>query len=117
MAATAISDVIVPEVFAEYMIRETKEKARIFQGGLLQENGVISSFLAGGGQTVNLPMWTDLSGDENISSDDSTSDATPLNVGATADIAIRHNRNQGWTAADLVSAFAGDDPLSMVSSG
>ena len=114
MAATAIADIIVPEVFAQYMVRTTAEKARIFQSGLAVTNGIITNFLNGGGQTVNLPMWTDLSGDENISSDDSTVSATPLNVGAVSDIAIRHNRNQAWTAADLVAAFAGDDPLKMV---
>lgn len=115
MTETVISDIIVPEVFAKYMMRETAEKARIFQSGILQNNGVIANFLAGGGQTVQLPHWTDLSGTENISSDDPASLATPLNVDATKDIAIRHNRNQGWGSADLVEAFAGDDPLAMVS--
>jgi hypothetical protein len=113
---TTLADVIVPEVFAKYMIRETAEKARIFQAGLMQPNGIISGFLSGGGQTVNLPMWTDLSGDENISTDNYASDATPLAVGTHQDIAIRNSRNQGWTAADLVQALAGDDPLAMVSS-
>ncbi len=114
MPATAIADIVVPEVFAQYMIRETAEKARIFQSGLAVTNGIITNFLQGGGTTVNLPQWTDLSGAPNISSDDSTSSATPLNVAALSDVAIRHNRNQGWTAADLVAAFAGDDPLKMV---
>ncbi len=113
---TRISDVVVPEVFAKYMMRETMEKARIFQAGLLRNDGVIASFLNGGGQTVHLPGWRDLSGDENISNDDPANRADPLAVSAVDDIAIRQNRNQGWAAADLVSAFAGDDPLAMVSS-
>jgi hypothetical protein len=112
---TTLANVIVPEVFAKYMIRETAEKARIFQAGLMESNPIIASFLAGGGQTVNLPAWTDLSGDENISSDVYATSASPLAVAATKDIAIRHNRNQGWTAADLVSALAGDDPMKMIS--
>ncbi len=113
---TTLADVIVPEVFAKYMIRETAEKARIFQAGLMESNAIIANFLAGGGQTVNLPAWTDLSGDENISTDVYADEATPLAVGATKDVAIRHSRNQGWTSADLVQALAGDDPLAMVSS-
>jgi hypothetical protein len=114
MASTRLSDVIVPNVFAKYMIRETAEKARIFQSGLMQSNGVIASFLAGGGTTINLPHWNDLSGTENISSDNETTNATPLKVTAANDVAIRHNRNQGWSSADLVAALAGDDPLAMV---
>ena len=115
MANTRISDVIVPEVFAKYMVRETAEKARIFQAGLMQSNGVIASFLAGGGRTVNLPAWKDLGGyDENISNDDETDKATPQKVTANKDVAIRHNRNQGWSASDLTGVLAGDDPLKMV---
>lgn len=114
MASTRLSDIVVPEVFAKYMIRETAEKARIFQSGIAGSNGVIANFLAGGGQTVNLPMWNDLSGDENISNDDETDLASPLKVTAASDVAVRHNRNQGWSSADLVAALAGDDPLKMV---
>ncbi len=116
MAVTALTDVIVPEVFAKYMIRETAEKARIFQAGVMQSNGVIASFLAGGGQTVNIPYWNDLSGDPNISTDDPTDVAATAKVTAGKDVAIRHNRNKGWSSADLVQALAGDDPLAMVSS-
>jgi hypothetical protein len=115
MPNTRISDVIVPEVFQKYMIRETMEKARIFQAGIMGSNPVITGFLAGGGRTVNLPYWTDLSGVENISSDDETVNASPLKLTTTKDVAIRQNRNQGWSASDLAEALAGDDPLKVVS--
>jgi hypothetical protein len=111
---TSLTDVIVPEVFQKYVTRMTAEKARIFQAGLAKADGALSSFLAGGGQTVNLPMWTDLSGDPNISSDDNSVVATPAKLGATSDVAVRHNRNKGWTSADLTSQLAGDDPMNMV---
>lgn len=114
MANTRISDIVVPEVFAKYMIRETAEKARIFQSGIAGANGALASFLAGGGQTINLPHWNDLSGTENISSDDETVNAAPLKVTAASDVAIRHNRNQGWSSSDLTAALAGEDPLKMV---
>jgi hypothetical protein len=115
MTNTRISDVIVPEVFQKYMIRETAEKARIFQAGIMNANPVITGFLAGGGRTVNLPYWTDLSGTENISGDDETSVATSIKLATTKDLAIRQNRNQGWSSSDLTEALAGDDPLKVVS--
>jgi hypothetical protein len=119
MTNTRLSDVIVPEVFQKYMIRETAEKARVFQAGIMQNNAVVAAFLAGGGRTVNLPHWSDLytgSTTDNISSDDETVVATTTKMTATKDLAIRHNRNQGWSSSDLTAALAGDDPLKMVSS-
>lgn len=120
MANTNISDIIVPEVFQQYMIRETAERARIFQSGLLVSDGSLSSFLAGGGYSVKLPRWDDLwntatsAPSDNASSDDEASDATPLAITANNDLAIRQNRNQGWSSSDLTAALAGDDPLAMV---
>lgn len=116
---TQISDIVVPEVFAKYMIRETAERARIFQSGLLVSDGSLAAFLAGGGNSIKLPHWDDLwiggtsTGDDNLSSDQANA-ATPTGVTAVSDMAVRHNRNQAWTAYDLTAAFAGDDPLSMV---
>lgn len=120
MATTQITDIIVPEVFAAYVIRETAERSRLFQSGLLVADGSLSAFLAGGGTQMSMPNWTDLwatgqgDDDNNVSSDDDSSSATPATLSATADIAVRHNRNKGWTSADLTAALAGDDPLRMV---
>jgi len=110
MTVTRISDVIVPAVFTDYVLRMTAEKARIFQAGVLGSDPRIASFLAGGGQTVNMPMWNDLSGASNVSSDDPAVLAVPAKTTALADIAVRLSRNKGWSSADLVADLAGDDP-------
>ena len=109
MAVTRISDVIVPAVFADYVIRETAENARIFQAGILGSDPRLNDFLAGGGQTINLPMWNDLSGPSNVSSDDPSSSASPAKINALADIAVRLSRNKGWSSSDLTADLAGDD--------
>lgn len=114
MAVTRISDVIVPAVFADYVIRETAEKARIFQSGVLGSDPRINDFLGGGGQTINLPMWNDLSGSSNVSSDDPGTSATAAKINALADIAVRLSRNKGWSSADLTADLAGDDPMRVV---
>ena len=114
MAVTRISDVIVPAVFSDYVLRMTAEKARIFQAGILSSDPRIGSFLSGGGQTLNMPMWNDLSGVSNVSNDDPASIATPAKMSAAADIAVRLSRNKGWSSADLVADLAGDDPQTVV---
>lgn len=114
MAVTRISDVIVPAVFADYVMRTTMEKARIFQAGILGNDQRLSDFLAGGGQTINLPMWNDLSGASNVGSDDPALLATPAKISALADIAVRLSRNKGWSSADLTADLAGSDPMMVI---
>ena len=114
MAVTRISDVIVPAVFSDYVIRETMERARIFQAAILASDQRVSDFLGGGGQTINLPMWNDISGASNVGSDDPAVLAVPAKVTALADIAVRLSRNKGWSSADLTSDLAGDDPMRVV---
>jgi hypothetical protein len=92
----------------------TAEKARIFQAGILVSDPRISDFLNGGGQTINLPMWNDLSGASNVSNDDPASVAAPVGLTALSDIAVRMSRNKGWSSADLVADLAGDDPQTVV---
>ncbi len=117
MAVTRLSDVIVPEVFLPYMMKETKELSQIFQSGILRADANMGKFLAGGGRTENVPFWNDLANAEpNISSDDPASEATPGKIGSGKDVAVRHNRNYGWSDADLVAELAGDDPMRAIMS-
>lgn len=117
MAVTRLTDVITPSVFNPYMMRETKEKSSIFSSGILRNDSNFSSFLSGGGQTLNVPFWKDLpTAEPNTSSDDPAVSAVPAKITAGQDIAIRINRNNGWSDADLVAELAGDDPMKAISS-
>lgn len=112
MATVRLSDVVVPEVFNAYMAKDTMVNTRLWKSGVLRPNPKLSSFLAGGGRTCQVPFWNDLDNTPaNISSDDPSSNATPLKVTASRDICIRHNRNQSWQDADLVAELAGSDPM------
>lgn len=112
MAVTRLSDVVVPEVFNDYIMKNTTTKSALFMSGIFRQDANLANFLSGGGQTVNVPFWKDLADDEpNTSSDDPNSSATPKKITTGKDIAIRVNRNQGWSDADLVAELAGDDPM------
>lgn len=115
MAVTRLTDVVVPSVFNPYMLKETKEKSAIFSSGILREDANLANFLSGGGQTVNVPFWKDLPTTEpNTSSDDPAVSATPAKITTGTDIAIRINRNNGWSDADLVAELAGADPMKAI---
>jgi len=112
MAVTRISDVIVPEVFLPYMLKETKTKSAIFRSGILRSDPSMSGFLSGGGRTTNVPFWKDLADTEsNVANDDPASDATPQKITTGKDVAVRQVRTQGWSSARLVAELAGDDPM------
>ena len=118
MAVTRLTDAVIPAVFVPYMLKETMTKSAIFQSGILRQDAQMSSFLSGGGQTVNVPFWNDLADTStaNISSDDPAVTAAPDKIVAATDIAVRNNRNKAWSDADLVSELAGDDPMKRIGS-
>lgn len=115
MAVTRLTDVIVPSVFNAYMTKNTTEKTSIFTSGILRSDANLARFLSGGGQTVNVPFWKDLvNAEPNTSSDDPAVNAVPAKIAAGTDIAIRINRNNGWSDADLVAELAGEDPMKAI---
>jgi hypothetical protein len=115
MALVQLSNVVVPEVFNAYFTRDTMERSRIFQSGILRPDPMLNSFLAGGGLTVNVPFWKDLDNTEpGIANDDPTSVATPGNISTGQETAIRNIRTRGWSSADLVSELAGSDPMARI---
>ncbi len=114
MAFTAISDVVVPEVFSDYVRQLTEEKSRIVQSGAIARSPDMDEKLAGGGLTFNVPSWRDLTNStENITTD-ADSDATVNNIGSDTEICVRLNRNNGWGSYDLASALAGEDPMDVI---
>lgn len=115
MAVTRLTDVVVPSVFSAYEMRRTKEISAIFSSGILRMDANLANFLAGGGQTINVPFWKDLpTAEPNTSSDDPAVSATPSKITTGTDIAIRINRNNGWSDADLVAELAGSDPMKAI---
>lgn len=113
---TRISDVIVPEVFNAYMAKDTKQVMAFYNAGVLRPDGDLGSKLAGGGRTFNVPFWRDLDDTESdTASDDPDSYATPGNVTASKDVALRQVRTRGWSTANLTSELAGSDPMARIS--
>lgn len=118
MGVTRLTDAIVPEVFVPYMLKETMVRSALFQAGIMRQDAQLATFLSGGGMTVNVPFWKDLSDTStaNISSDDPAVEADVDKITAATDIAIRQNRNKAWSDADLVTELAGDDPMQRIGS-
>jgi hypothetical protein len=111
MALTVLTDVIVPSVFANYVQNLTSQRSAFVQSGVLAGSPAFDALLAGGGRTFDLPYFNDLDDTESGVSADTGAAATPGNITASKEVAIRLSRNRSWGSADLVAELAGADPM------
>ena len=111
---TAVSDVIVPQIFSSYTQQLTQQKSRLIQSGAIAIDPALNGFLAGGGLTENMPSWKDLENDADNVSSDVTGTSTPNKIGSANEIVVRLSRNNSWATADLSAALAGDDPADAI---
>jgi hypothetical protein len=112
MAKTQIADVIVPSKFNQYVIQRTAELSALSQSGIISHNPELDALAAGGGKTINMPYWNDLSGADQV-----LSDSAPLSVNkitAGQDVAVLHLRGQAWSTNDLAHILAGSDPMAAI---
>jgi hypothetical protein len=111
---TKIADVIVPEVFAAYVIKKTKELSALIQSGIAVENDLLDGLVTGGGKLINMPFWKPISGDDEV-----LSDTDPLEVDkitTDADVAPILIRGKAWSANELAGALAGSSPMTAIGS-
>ncbi len=119
---TQIADVVVPEIFTPYVQQLTEEKARVIQSGVATRDPAMDALLSGGGLTFNVPSFRDLDNDtDRVSTDTSIDEFTggtakpdPLKIQTSQEVAVRLNRNNSWSSADLAATLAGADPMQAI---
>lgn len=112
MAATVLSDVIVPEVWTPYMINRTAELSAFWQSGIVADVADLSLQGQEGGAQIQMPFWQDLTGDDQLLS--TGDNLTVANITAAKDVAVLNGRALVYGAKDLVGALAGDDPMDAI---
>lgn len=120
MAATKISDVIVPEVYNPYVIGKTVELNKFIASGIATRDPDLifpnMSRQVKGGKTVHIPFWKSLvdadNADDEIMTD--SDDYTINNIEAGESIAAVLVRTKIWGANDLARFFSGSDPMSAI---
>lgn len=108
MPATKVSDIVVPAIWTPYMLERTTELSEIIASGVAQRTPQFDNLAGGGGKTVNMPFWDDLTGDSEVLSD--SADLTVNAITADQDTASIHNRGKAWGSNDLAQLISGDDP-------
>ena len=105
-------DVIVPEIFRQYVREQTTLRSALFQSGIVQNMPQLNLDQRSGGDQITMPYWKYLEGDDQVL--DSTTDLDVKRVTAAKDIAVLNARALVYGATDLAAAFAGDDPMRAV---
>lgn len=116
MATVQLSDVIIPEIYADYMAENSPEKTAFFESGIIVQNPMLAEKANSGGRILDLPFWKDLDADDepNISTDDPADTATPAKIGTDMQIGRVAYLNNGWSASDLSGELAGSDPMTRI---
>lgn len=112
MAKTVIADVIVPEVFNPYVIERTAELSAFYQSGIIARNPELDRLASSGGKLINMPFWEDLTGDDEVLSDQDA--LTVGKITADQDVAALLTRGRAWSVNDLAKALSGDDPMAAI---
>lgn len=113
MAATRLTDVIVPDVWNPYVVQRTAELSALWQSGIVAPVSDLDKFIADGGNTVNLPFWNDLSGNSQIVS--ATGSAlTVAAIDSGQDKAVVCARGGAWGTNELAAQLSGDDPAGVI---
>jgi len=111
MAKTLISDILKPDVWAEYGVVRTRELSAFMQSGIVTALPAGISLPQGGG-TVNVPFFNDLTGDA-----DNLSDSAALavnNITTGKQVAVCVGRGKAWSVNDLAAVMSGADPFRAV---
>jgi hypothetical protein len=109
MAETKITDVIVPEVFTDYVQEPSINKSRLVKSGVMVPDTRISAKLTGGGETFNVPFWKDITQGADIPSE--TVATTVNNITSGKQIILRQEREKAWGANSISDILAGENPL------
>lgn len=112
MAETKLADVIVPEIFNQYVVNESVTKSAFFQSGIAQVMPEVGANFPTGGKTVNMPFWNDLTGDSVVIDD--TTNLTITSITTGQDEAVVVHRGKVFGATDLSGELAGDDPMRVI---
>lgn len=109
---TAITNIIVPDVFIPYTIQRTTDLSRLVQSGIVVPDPQLDILAQKGGKLIDMPFFNDLTG-----ADEVLSDSDPLTVGrigTSQDVARLLMRGKAWGVGDLAKALSGADPMAAI---
>jgi len=108
---TKIADILYGEVFLPYTIQRTTEKSAFVQSGIIVPDPQMDALASAGGKYIDLPFFNDLTGADEVLSDNALGVGK---IGAVQDMARLHMRGKAWGVTDMAKAISGDDPMKAI---
>lgn len=112
MAATRLSDVIVPEIFTPYTVQRTTELSNIIQSGIAARSPELNNLVSGGGSTFNLPYFNDLTGDAEVIIDNQA--LTVNSISTERQVGVALNLAKSFGSSFLAQYVSGEDPMRVI---
>ncbi len=103
-----LADIIVPEIFVPYAVERTAQKSLLLSSAMVERNNELDRLASGGGNNINMPFFTDLTGDDLVW--DETAEV-PGRIQTAQDVATILYRKKAWTSSQLAKYKSGDDPM------
>lgn len=104
MAETLISNIQIPDNWQDMVVNKTVEKSALWQSGLVATDPRVSiGSDRKGGETVIMPFWNDLDGNEEELSD--KKDLTVDNIDTGNDVAVLQAIGKAFGSNDLAMAL------------
>lgn len=117
MAATRISDLIIPAVAVPNILEKSLVSNRLVTSGLISLNPSTSAKLAQGGLTFGINTLrpvADTAGDPNVSTDDPTVFAVPKKIASRSMTGVRLEFNDHFAAMDVAESVTAVDATNFV---
>ncbi len=112
MAATKISDIVVPSIFNPYLLERSVQMMELALGPIIMNNADLNELATRGGKLINMPFFDDLSGNDEVLSDSAA--LTPAAITTGQDIAALLQRGTAWGVNDLARSLSGEDPMRQI---
>lgn len=112
MAATKITDIVVPDVFNPYLLERTTTMMQFALSSIISNDSDLNILAQRGGKLINMPFFKDLTGADEVLSDSGSLTLNAITTGQ--DVAALLMRGKAWGVNDLAQALSGEDPMAQV---
>jgi len=114
---TRLADMIVPDVWNDYVLEKTAETNVLLNSGILASDDSINTLANGAGEFVNMPFFQDLTGEAErggIGFDGTA--LTPKKITTDKDIAVKIFGANSWDSSDFAGLLSGAKPMEAIAS-
>lgn len=118
MAVVQLSDVIVPEVFTNYIVENSLISTALYRSGVVSHNAIIENQIQAGADMFTVPVWNDLDEtiEPNISTDNPADVAQPNGVNAYSMLVRKSFLNNFWAEMSFASELSGSSAIERIQS-